>query len=202
MPVNRFPVVSKEGKPTLGPIRFSRRPFHPTRDGSPGKTKPSMRSSPCIRGAPQVGFSTTIRKISSRTSFGVRLLPTCARTLEINLQYIRKPVRCQRTTVSGVTTMRACFHSDQKRRTTTQNSLSKRPRFGRGCRRFSTASCCRSTRFSKTRFPRLRKRRIRALIQRKSRLNMPRSYTRSAVGSIVVSYCFRSRPEFWRGTSS
>jgi hypothetical protein len=45
----------------------------------------------------------TIRKINSRTSFGVGLLPTCVRTREISLQYIRKPVRCQRTTVSGVT---------------------------------------------------------------------------------------------------
>src|SRR5437763_1451789 len=30
------------------------------------RSKPSMRSSPWIRGAPQVGFSTTIRKINSR----------------------------------------------------------------------------------------------------------------------------------------
>jgi hypothetical protein len=52
-----------------------------------------MRSSPCIRGAPHVGFSTSIRKINSRTSFGVRFLPTCLRTLEISRQYIRKLVR-------------------------------------------------------------------------------------------------------------
>src|ERR1700693_2021116 len=126
------------------------------------RSKPSMRISPCIRGAPQVGFSATIWKINSRTCLGVRLLPTCARTLEISLQYIRKPVRCQRTTVSGVTTRRASFHPDQNRRTTTQKSLSSRPRLGRRCRRFSTASCCRSTRFSNTRFPRLRERRISA----------------------------------------
>ncbi len=62
-------------------------------------------------------------------------------------------------------------------------------------------SCCPSTRFSKTRFPRLRNRRIRAPIQRKSRLNMARSYTRSAIRSIVVSYRFCGRPEFWRGTA-
>src|ERR1700694_3048038 len=74
------------------------------------RSKPSMRSSPWIRGAPQVGFSATIWKINSRTCFGVRLLPTCVRTLEMSLQYIRKPVRCQRTRVSGVTSMRACFH--------------------------------------------------------------------------------------------
>jgi hypothetical protein len=150
-------------------------------------SKPSMRSSPCILGAPQVGLSATIRKLNSRTSFGVGLLPTCARTLEISLQYIRKPVRCQRTTVSGVTMMRYCFQADQTRRAITQKSLSKRPRRGRGCRRFSTASCCRSTRFSKTRFPRLRKRRIRAPIQRRSRLNMARSDTRATIGSLIAS---------------
>ena len=53
-------------------------------------SKPSMRSSPWIRGAPHVGFSTTMRKINSRTSFGVGLLPTCLRTLEIRRQYIQK----------------------------------------------------------------------------------------------------------------
>src|SRR6266478_2451604 len=79
------------------------------------RSKPSMRSSPCILGAPQVGLSATIRKISSRTSLGVGLLPTSLRTLEISLQYIRKPVRCQRTTVSGVTMMRDSFQADQPR---------------------------------------------------------------------------------------
>lgn len=38
-------------------------------------SKPSMRSSPWMRGAPHVGFSATIWKISSRTSFDVCLLP-------------------------------------------------------------------------------------------------------------------------------
>src|SRR5216684_4000806 len=71
----------------------------------------------------------------SRRSFH----PTGVRTPEISLQYIRKPVRCQRTTVSGVTTMRACFHPDQNRRTMTQKSLSSRLMLGRRCRRFSTA---------------------------------------------------------------
>jgi hypothetical protein len=128
------------------------------------------------------------RKISSRTSFGVGLLPTCARTLEISLQYIRKPFRCQRTAVSGVTMRRGSFEADQTRRAFSQKNLSTRPRLGRGCRRFSTASCCRSRRFSKTRFPRLRKRRISAPMQRKSRLHMARGHTRSQIGSFVVSY--------------
>jgi hypothetical protein len=60
-----------------------------------------------------VGFSATIREINSRTTFDVGLLPTCFRTLEICRQYIRKPDRCQRTTVSGVTRMRESFQADQ-----------------------------------------------------------------------------------------
>ena len=67
-------------------------------------SKPSLRSSPWIRGAPHVGFSRTMRKINPRTSFGVCLLPFGFLTFEISLQYSRKPVRCQRTTVSGETT--------------------------------------------------------------------------------------------------
>jgi hypothetical protein len=74
-------------------------------------------------------------------SFDVGLLPTCLRTLEINRQYIRKPVRCQRTTVSGVTMGRECFQADQNRRAITQKSLSKGSMLGRGCRRFTATSC-------------------------------------------------------------
>jgi hypothetical protein len=105
------------------------------------RSKPSMRSSPWIRGAPQVGFSATIREINSRTSFGVGLLPTCFRTPEISRQCIRKPVRCQRMTVSGATRMRESLQADQTLRAITQKSLSSRPRIGRGCRRFSVTSC-------------------------------------------------------------
>src|SRR6266446_543020 len=31
---NRFPVIAEKGKPALGRLRISRRPFHPTRDCS------------------------------------------------------------------------------------------------------------------------------------------------------------------------
>ena len=34
---NRFPMVSKEDQPALGPVRTSRCPLHPTGDGSLGK---------------------------------------------------------------------------------------------------------------------------------------------------------------------
>lgn len=86
---NRFPMVAKEGQPALAGsgslgARFIQREMVLSES-----SKRSMRSSPWIRGAPQVGFSTTMRKINSRTSFGVGFLPTCLRTLEISRQYIQ-----------------------------------------------------------------------------------------------------------------
>ena len=120
-------------------------------------SNPSISSSPFMRGAPQVGFSATMRKINFRNSFGVGLRPTGPRTREIILQYMRNPARCQRTTVSGATMMTACFHRNHSRLMATQKNLSNRLRAGRGRRRFSTVNCCRSTKFSKMRSRRLRK---------------------------------------------
>src|ERR1035437_7049608 len=91
-------------------------------------SKPSLSSSPWMRGAPQVGFSATIRKTSSRTSLLIGFLPTACRAREIQLQYSRNPVRCYRTTVSGVTRINDLFHPDHDLRRTTQNSLSRTPR--------------------------------------------------------------------------
>src|SRR6266536_2279513 len=62
-----------------------------------------------MRGAPQVGFSATMRKMRSRISLDVCLLPRCLLVLEISLQYRRKPARCQRITVSEVTMIRDRF---------------------------------------------------------------------------------------------
>src|SRR6516164_1986010 len=101
-------------------------------------SKPSMRSSPWMRGAPQLGFSAIIWKMRSRTSFGACLLPMGFLVFEIILQYQLNPARCQRTTVSGVTTRSACFQPDQDRRTSSQKSLSDKSSFGRGLRLLST----------------------------------------------------------------
>ena len=147
-------------------------------------SNPSMRSSPWMRGAPQVGPSATMRKMRSRTSLDVCLLPTRLLTLEMNLQYSRKPARCQRTTVSGVTMRRHCLQPDQTPRATTQKSLSKMPRLGRGWRRFSTASCWRKARFSR--------RRLRCV--RKSRISVPnqsllyRGMTSTYTGMLVIRW--------------
>jgi hypothetical protein len=74
-----------------------------------------------MRGAPQVGFSETMRKIRSRASLGSLFLPARCRTLEISLEYIRKPIRCHPTTVSGPTTISEFFHADQSRCAVIQN---------------------------------------------------------------------------------
>src|SRR5258708_39809550 len=66
-----------------------------------------------MRGAPQVGFSATMRKINFRTSPDSLFLPTCFLTFEIRLQYSRNPARCHRTTVSGVTTRTDFFRQGE-----------------------------------------------------------------------------------------
>ena len=79
-----------------------------------------------------MGFSATVWKIRSRTSRDIGLLPIGFLTLEITLQYHRNPARCQRTTVSGVTTESACFQPDQNRRASSQKNLSSKSSLGRG----------------------------------------------------------------------
>jgi len=143
-------------------------------------SKPSIRSSPWMRGAPQVGFSATMRKINSRTSFGVCLRPSGLRTLEISFQYNRKPVRCHRTTVSGVTTISACFHPDQNLRSKTQNSLSNTASLGLGRLRFNATSCWRRARFSRSSLRR----------QQKSRRMAPAKSTNMS----IICECYRALP--------
>ncbi len=88
-------------------------------------SKPSIFSSPWMRGAPQVGFSVTMRKMRSRNSLLVRTFFLHERRCrEIHFQYSLNPARCQRTTVSGWTIRSVCFHPGQNRRRMTQNSRS------------------------------------------------------------------------------
>src|ERR1700737_3651399 len=85
--------------------------------------KPSFSSSPWMRGAPQVGFSATMRKIRTRISPLTRFRPPTLLALETHLQYSRKPARCQPTTVLGVTRIRGPFHPDHILLNITQNTL-------------------------------------------------------------------------------
>ncbi len=59
-----------------------------------------------MRGAPQVGFSATVWKISWRSFLLMRLRPHPISCRERQRQYFRNPAPCQRTTVSGVTIRR------------------------------------------------------------------------------------------------
>ena len=48
-----------------------------------------------MRGAPHVGFSATIWKITLRISLFIGVRPPLGLALEIHFQYNRKPARCQ-----------------------------------------------------------------------------------------------------------
>src|ERR1019366_759637 len=89
-----------------------------------------------MRGAPQVGFSATMRKMRSRNSLLTHFLPTRVRCRESQVQYSLNPARCQRTTLFGWTRISACFQSGQSRRKITQNNLSGAANHGCGRFRF------------------------------------------------------------------
>jgi hypothetical protein len=104
-----------------------------------------------MRGAPQVGFSATMREMSSRSSMLTHFLPARVRCRESHSQYNLNPALCQPTTVSGWTKISACFHPGQKRRKSTQNNLYETATRGRGCFRFKVMTCCLRARFSRNR---------------------------------------------------
>jgi hypothetical protein len=68
-------------------------------------SNPSLSSSPWMRGAPQNGFSTLIRRINARSSMWICGRP---RGRDFQRQYERKPALCQRTSVSGRMIVRTC----------------------------------------------------------------------------------------------
>src|SRR5271154_550413 len=104
-----------------------------------------------MRGAPQVGFSATIRKIKARTSLLTRFRPPTWLILETHLQYKRNPVRCQFTTVLGVTKTRACLRPDRHILNAIQNSLCRAVNRRRGRCACRASNCRRRARFSRTR---------------------------------------------------
>jgi hypothetical protein len=119
-------------------------------------SKPSIFSSPWMRGAPHVGFSATIRKMSSRISLLVAHLPTLTLGREIHFQYSVNPARCQRATVSGCTRINAFRHPDQMGRSVSREIGGYLQNLGCGRGRARTASCCRNAGFSKSRSRRAR----------------------------------------------
>src|SRR5258705_8471875 len=65
---------------------------------------PSFSNSPWILGAPQFGFARAISAMKRRRSASFRGRPNGTRAF--HFQKRRKPCRCQRTTVSGLTMRR------------------------------------------------------------------------------------------------
>ena len=62
---NRFAMIAKESQPSLGRFGISLAPFIQREMVRSERSNPSMSSSPWMRSEPQVGFSRTMRKISS-----------------------------------------------------------------------------------------------------------------------------------------
>ena len=110
-----------------------------------------------MRGAPQVGFSATIRKIRARTSLLTPFRPPTRLNLEIHIQYKRNPVPCQFTTLRGVTKTRGFLHPDQNVLNATQNSLCRAVNRVRGRCACKASSCWRRAKFSRTSSSRERK---------------------------------------------
>ncbi len=103
-------------------------------------SRPSMRSSPWMRGAPQRGFAACIWRIRVRRSAATAGRPVPLGR-DLQRQSRAKPRRCQRTTVSGDTICTAWRHSDHVRDSTTQTTRSSRWRRSRtGAWRRRTAS--------------------------------------------------------------
>src|ERR1700733_1453934 len=130
-----------------------------------------------MRGAPQVGFSATIRKIKARTSLLTCFRPPTWLILETHLQYKRNPARCQFTTVQGVTKTRACLHPDHHILNAIQNSLCRAVNRRRGRCACRASNCRRRARFSRTRSAR----------QLKELTNQPRKYRSDTIMARILA---------------
>ena len=153
-----------------------------------------------MRGAPQVGFSETIRKSKARTSLLTRFRPATWLTLETHVQYKRNPARCQFTTVLGVTKMSGLVHPDQHVRHATQNSLCRAVNRRRGCCACSS-NCRRRARFSRTRSSRERKTQTNQPRKCRSDTIMARIVAEKSESSFSPSHSFCRCTTFWRGTT-
>src|SRR6478736_3944703 len=136
-----------------------------------------------MRGAPQVGFSATIRKIKARTSLLTRFRPPTWLTLETQVHYRRNPARCQFTTVLGVTKMSGLVHPDQNVRNATQNSLCRAVNRRRGCCACRASNCRRRARFSRTR---------ENADQPAEEMSERHDHSRNYIGKVRIELCAKS----------
>jgi hypothetical protein len=92
-----------------------------------------------MRGAPQIGFSRLILRISLRTSFDTGGRPRWPRRT-FQVQNSRNPLRCHAMTVSGLTMRRDERHSSQAPQSQAHKHRSNRFSFGFFTERCSTPS--------------------------------------------------------------
>ncbi len=137
-----FPVVPQKRKPALGWLRVPRRSFHPTGDRSLGKIETEHEK------LPMNAWCAPGRVLGHHTEHEIPYLfgnppPAGHSPRPGDHTPIKRgdPDLCHRTTVSGPTRIRVCFHPRAK----TQKNLSKAKSLGLGCLRFSAASCWRRT---------------------------------------------------------
>jgi hypothetical protein len=111
------------------------------------------------------------------------LKPSTRRSMESS-------IRAHLIPVLGETSLSksASFHCNHSRLMATQKGLSNRLRAGRGRRRFSTANCCRSTKFSKMKSRRLRKIRRSDPNASQSTLSIVRFITRVLASGPLLCY--------------
>ena len=86
-------------------------------------SNPEFQKFPWIRGAPQRGFARLIFRIRSRISNDTAGRPSGCRLFQV--QYNRKPFRCQAITVSGFTMIKADCQPLQSRESQTQQTRSQ-----------------------------------------------------------------------------
>jgi hypothetical protein len=108
---------------------------------------PSLSSSPWMRGAPHNGLARFISRINCRVSVGTAGRPR--RLLDFQRQNNRKPARCHRITVSGLTMVSATWALGRSRQAQPRMILSTVRNDSRpGLPRRNTMICCLSTRTS------------------------------------------------------
>src|SRR6266403_177133 len=151
-----------------------------------------------MRGAPQAGFSATIRKIKARISLLTRFCPPTWLNLETHVQYKRNLARCQFTTVLGVTKTSGCLHPDQHILNATQNSLCRAVNRRRGRCACRASNCRWRARFSRTRSARQRKELTNQPRKCRSDTIMARMLAEKTESSFEPSPSFRRWTTFWQ----
>jgi len=148
---NRFPLIRKKCAPALGWLGISRNPLHPAGDGSLGDIE-AQHEQFAVNARRTPGWVLRHHTEDQLPNFRRQFFPT---DLFSRLRD-QTPVQSKTSAMPANDRLRIDEHerllpSTPERRANTQKILSTAPIRGLGCLRFSTASCCRRARFSRSR---------------------------------------------------